>query len=662
MKIKQRLINLVFQNPKIRVRYQAMRAKKGRFPSYLYLFWLWLSSGFCSFHSDAPRLYQKGSESSLSLRQSPKEFVNALEGYDVISFDVFDTLLFRPFSDPTDLFYLVGKELSYPDFRAARIQTERELRQKRKEQGMSGEVTLKDIWSALEKETGIPREKGMAAEWAVEQRSCVPNPYMQAVVKLLEEKGKLLAAVSDMYLSPKQIQSLLEQCGYHGFSLILVSSEETVSKGDGGLYNVLKKRVPSKCRMVHIGDNPFSDGKKASLAGISSILYPNVQTMGNRRRTFDLSPIVGSIYRGIANIHLYNGLYTYSPEYEYGFLYGGLFAVGYCRFIHHLAQSRSFQKLFFFSRDGAVLYKAYQKMYPEEKETISYAYWSRQMACKITACLFPREYFHRFLFHKADGSISIQSALESMELSPLTHPLCQKTELDPRQKLTHKNMDTVKSYLQAHWDEVLSLYRPQIEGAKRYYSHLLKDSTRVGAVDIGWMGSGAVMLNAAVNHLFGKNCFITGILAGTLSANSENADAAEPLFLSGALTSYLFSSGINRDLFQFHHPQKDHNLYWELLLGAPEGSVKKILPRHPNGWEICFQTPPPYPEKRKAIHQGILDFVSLFLETEARFGYSLPVSGRDAYAPMLTVLDPKNRKFRKRMEALLDEKQMGEQV
>ena len=48
----------------------------------------------------------KKSESSIrcSAGRNVQETVDELMKYDVISFDIFDTLIFRPFSSPTDLF------------------------------------------------------------------------------------------------------------------------------------------------------------------------------------------------------------------------------------------------------------------------------------------------------------------------------------------------------------------------------------------------------------------------------------------------------------------------------------------------------------------------------------------------------------------------------
>ena len=54
-----------------------------------------------------------------------------LSGYDVISFDLFDTLITRPFDTPQELFSLVGEQLGVADFKKKRIEAEIRARQKR---------------------------------------------------------------------------------------------------------------------------------------------------------------------------------------------------------------------------------------------------------------------------------------------------------------------------------------------------------------------------------------------------------------------------------------------------------------------------------------------------------------------------------------------------
>ena len=160
------------------------------------------------------RLYSSGSESSLSQREAPEAFAARLASFDVISFDVFDTLLFRPFSHPTDLFYLMGMALSYPDFRQIRIDAEKQARKEKKNNANTFEVSLSDIWEIMERETGIPQKYGMQVEEEWEQRCCFANPYMLQVVHALLRRGKVVIATSDMYLPAAFIQTLLSRCGY----------------------------------------------------------------------------------------------------------------------------------------------------------------------------------------------------------------------------------------------------------------------------------------------------------------------------------------------------------------------------------------------------------------------------------------------------------------
>lgn len=159
---------------------------------------------------------------------------------------------------------------------------------------------------------------------------------------------------------------------------------------------------------------------------------------GTASRTEDISAVTGSLYRGIVNAYLHSGLTAYSREYEYGFLYGGLFVTGYCRFIHAYAEQNKLDKLLFLSRDGAVLLRAYRQLYPEETEKTVYAYWSRLAAVKLTARFYKAEYFRRFLLHKVNQRFTLRRVLEGMELTPLLPPLCAAVHLPPEAELTHK--------------------------------------------------------------------------------------------------------------------------------------------------------------------------------------------------------------------------------
>ena len=74
-----------------------------------------------------------------------------------------------------------------------------------------------------------------------------------------------------------------------------------------------------------------------------------------------MSELIGSFYAGIANTHLHNGLYKYSPYYEYGFIYGGLYVLGYVNWIHQSTGERC-REVIIFVRDGDIYMKVYNNL------------------------------------------------------------------------------------------------------------------------------------------------------------------------------------------------------------------------------------------------------------------------------------------------------------
>ncbi len=595
-------------------------------------------------------LDMSGSESSFSKREDPKEFARTLSEYDVISFDVFDTLIFRPFSKPTDLFFFVGAELGYLDFERIRIETERLARRKKRKKTGTGEVTFEEIWDAMEKETGIPKEKGMAAEWDCEQKYCFANSYMLEVVKELKNLNRTFILVSDMYFGENYIRKLLEQNGITNFTDCFVSCDYEKSKDEGTLYDLVRKQYGEGKTFVHIGDNEYSDFQQARKKGITSILYRNVNDAGMKYRAEDMSVITGSVYRGVVNSYLHNGLKEYSMEYEYGFIYGGLFVMGYCGWIHEFVKNNRIDKILFLARDGDILKKAYHILFPEssQEEKTEYVYWSRLAATKMAAGYFKYDYFRRFLFHKVNQDYPLEKIFSSMELEDMLNGFlenCTEKKYSKESVLDEKAAGEIKAYLQENWNKVLAHYKEQTDAGKKYYEKVLKGCRCVAAVDVGWAGSGAVTLNYLVNEMWGMECKVIGLVAGTNSVYNQEPDTSEPLFYSGALHSYMYSQEHNRDIWKMHNANQGDNIIVELLLASEEQSFRRFTSEKP-GLIFC--------DKKEEINasevqRGILDFVNYYLE---RMQEIPRISGRDAYAPITVLLD--NRKWMKNI--LTDEK------
>ena len=636
-----RLVNKI---PGISRRYKEYRDKvsgPGRLKAWGYLVLLnfryyclrdkSLKTSYFSEPDKGKKLDLNGSESENCLRIPPRELAQGLLKYDVISFDVFDTLIFRGFDFPFSVFYKVGEALEYPNFSNIRRKTERKSREIKYEKEGIREVTLEEIWALMEKETGLDAAQGLKTELEMEKKYCFANPYFLEVVKELKKHGKKIIFISDMYLDSRRIGELLRFCGYPVFDDGFVSCEYGRSKHSGELYGLVREKMGKNLSYVHMGDNEISDGKKAEEAGFDTVSYANVNKTGNRYRSGDMSAITGSMYRGIVNSHLRSGLKKYSKTYEFGYVYGGLFVLGYCQFIHDYALKNKPDKLLFLSRDGDILKKVYEELYPEEKPRCAYVYWSRTAACKLAARYYKYDYFRRFLYHKINQKYALKDVFRSMELEDMLEGFLEHSKKYSEEYcLDEKAADDIKGYLSENWEEVLGHYTPQAKAAGEYYKEILGNARSAAAIDIGWAGSGALSLDLMVNKVWNLNCPVTGLVAGTNSAFTDETDSSAPFLQNGKLISYLFSDAFNRDIWKKHDPGRGHNVIVENLLSSEGPSLKGFGKEGPVFCEKTYET------DAAEVQRGIRDFVKNFVSI---FGKDVPISGRDAMAPIMLLYE-----------------------
>lgn len=149
------------------------------------------------------------------------QLVEKLKNYDVISFDVFDTLLFRAVSRPQDVFRIVGLKLGIPNFKNIRIEAEKKIR----EQSVSGEIDIYEIYREIAKYVVIDEKTAPNIEMQVEKELVCVNPYIKSLYDHMIANGKTVIATSNMYLPCDVVRELLEKCGYTSFANIYVSCE-----------------------------------------------------------------------------------------------------------------------------------------------------------------------------------------------------------------------------------------------------------------------------------------------------------------------------------------------------------------------------------------------------------------------------------------------------
>ncbi|MDO4278996.1 MAG: hypothetical protein Q4C69_09225 [Lachnoclostridium edouardi] len=554
------------------------------------------------------------------------ELLERLKPYDIISFDVFDTLIFRRLSRPTDVFIYMEAKYHFYNFSEIRIKAEKKAREKSRGE----EITISDIYKILEVECSIDSQEWIEKEIECEKEVCFANPYMLKVFQELTKMGKKMIAVSDMYLSRKTIEEILRNSGYEGFDKIFVSCEEKAGKWDEKIFGIVNSCYQGK-KILHIGDNMNSDVSLPKKAGWEAIYYPNVASIKKRPGLGEMSVLTKSVYEAILNTYLYNGLNQYDQYFKFGFENGGIIAVGYCQWLKKIAEENHIDKLLFVARDGYILKKVYDEYFagiPTE-----YVLFSRFNAQQVMFDRYTSSYIDQTILPRAykKDKMSIGQALREIDLDLLI-PKLEEAGIKEDELLVPDRMDKVASFIYQHRD-VISVYFSQTQNATfDYYKPIVEGCKKVLVVDLGWNGTCGIALKYLLEEKKKLDITVCSALVGA-------KDGQEPTvrMTNGDLFVYGFARNMNYDL-QKNHMGKDvdyHNLLMEILFTAPEPSFLKFgyTPETQGDVQTLYKSAED-PKAILNIHHGISEFSKCwhFILFNGNFR-SFTVLGREVLIP-----------------------------
>lgn len=188
---------------------------------------------------------------------------------DIVSFDIFDTLIERDVPRPADVFLHAAKKVlkdgaEAKTFQRNRIEAEAEARRK----SGNGEVGLEEIYKELYACYGDKTERLKAAEVEFEVTHCRPREKWSGLFRSFVESGMKVVLISDMYLSSEVISRMLHRCGVKGYKGLYVSNEHGCDKVGGKLFGVARRKEGCEgCRHLHYGDSLRADYLGAKKGG-----------------------------------------------------------------------------------------------------------------------------------------------------------------------------------------------------------------------------------------------------------------------------------------------------------------------------------------------------------------------------------------------------------
>lgn len=206
------------------------------------------------------------------------------EKIKVVSFDIFDTLLFRKVKEPKDVFLLmynkikdlIPASINELEWKEIRVNAEKDARKRKKKLYDTYEVTFDEIYEAMPIFINNI-DKIKQYELKTEEEVCYINSYIYNVMQNIKRERRLkIILISDMYLRQDSLKNilLLKKFPLDILDGFYVSNEYGKNKVVGDLYDFVIKDIEiGAAEMVHIGDNIKSDYESPRKRGIWAIHY-----------------------------------------------------------------------------------------------------------------------------------------------------------------------------------------------------------------------------------------------------------------------------------------------------------------------------------------------------------------------------------------------------
>lgn len=533
------------------------------------------------------------------------ELQQKITQYEVISFDIFDTLVMRKVFMPQDIFKLVEKRIRLQmgleiDFYRVRLETDQ----------LSGDryMLLDDIYAEMNLKWNLQEdvlESIKQIEIETEVESCVPRQDIAGLFnEIAVEKETYL--VSDMYLPSEVIVRILRKCGIYAPHDLWISGEKKKNKKSGELWACFSQNIVKGRTALHIGDNLSSDVKIPLKYGIDTYYVMNSTMMWEKSSLCEFVPEIQtleqSIFAGLLGSKIFNspfalseskGIIRFSDFGVLGYCLWGGIIYSFLMWMVKEAKSRKINRLFFFARDGYLLIKDYDYLKTIQKNAMwpsaIYLATSRRMTLVST---FERdEDLEQVIGASYNGTFS-QYMYDRFDIS-----VAQEDRNAENIVCMPGDADRVREWILPYEKQIISQICWERDNYLAYVSQY-NIGERDGVIDLWFNGRNQYFLSKVVGRCL-TGFYFTANLAQENECCKDNV--LVPCFQAADDIRAEQSNIMRRDIFV------------ESFLTAPYGMIKYLDEKFsilcaPDGSNQKFF------EERNIINQGVCDFMRDYVE------------------------------------------------
>lgn len=297
------------------------------------------------------------------------------EKIQVVSFDVFDTLIKRSVPNPHDVFclverYCIENRISIPNnYKEKRIIAERTVNQLNNRPS-----TIQEIYEFFCNEFGGDPVRLEEVEKLVELNVCMPNLKVKDFYQECIQKKIRVIIISDMYFDSAFLKKILDNCGITKYEKIFVSCEYRATKTTGDLFEKVRSEIGIIPKQwLHIGDNPTGDIKSPQKLGIATYQVPPDKRCKYPIRANILNRLDFNMTNKIVDITSK----SLNEREVMGARVLGPILAGFSKWLSEELENKGIHKVFFLSRDGFSMKTAFDLINFNKFET-TYIFASRR--------------------------------------------------------------------------------------------------------------------------------------------------------------------------------------------------------------------------------------------------------------------------------------------
>ena len=301
------------------------------------------------------------------------ELKSKVDSADIVSFDIFDTLIMRKIFSPEDVFRLLGEKVK------AKLGINDDIAQIRSTiaSGCTSCASIDELYELIKEQTNLT-DKNIEDIKKIEKDTdielCIAREDIANLYEYCISSGKEVYLISDMYYTPQDIKIILIKCGLTVIDdeHIWISCDKRLDKISGSMWKKYAGTVGNEMKCLHIGDNKKGDIENSEQYGIESFYVMSGKDMLMNSSISELASYINtvsdSMCLGLVVAKLFNspfelcktkGKVSFNKTDVYGYCVYAPLLAKFLIWLYFNSRNDGIDKLLLFARDGYFLEKDY---------------------------------------------------------------------------------------------------------------------------------------------------------------------------------------------------------------------------------------------------------------------------------------------------------------